>query len=101
MPTKFHSVLPALMIPTAILCGEKVWKIDYYGNRRSKALDPKQWKKFVNDNGLKCGDACVFELLECSSTLLKFRVQILRGHIPFQLHHKFSGETKDIPIIID
>ncbi|KAA0060722.1 B3 domain-containing protein [Cucumis melo var. makuwa] len=96
-----NSVLPGIMIPTAIYCGEKVWKMNYYGNRRSKALESKQWKKFVNDNGLKCGDGCVFELLECTASLLKFRVQILRGHIPFQLHHKFTGETKDTPIVID
>ncbi|KAG6597214.1 B3 domain-containing protein [Cucurbita argyrosperma subsp. argyrosperma] len=101
MPAKFHSVLPAIMIPAVLYCEGKKWKIDYYGNRRGKALDTKQWRKFVNDNHLKCGDACVFELIECSSSVIKFRVQILRGDIPFELHEKFSGESRNTPILID
>uniref|UniRef100_A0A9I9CNI8 TF-B3 domain-containing protein n=1 Tax=Cucumis melo TaxID=3656 RepID=A0A9I9CNI8_CUCME len=101
LPAKFHSILPAIVIPAVLLCRGKKWKIDYYGNRRGKALDSKQWRKFVNDNCLKSGDACVFELLECSSSILKFRVQILRGDIPLELHDKFSGETKETPIHLD
>lgn len=101
LPAKFHSILPAIVIPTVLFCRGKKWKIDYYGNRRGKALDTKQWRKFVNDNRLKSGDACVFELMECSSSILKFRVQILRGDIPLQLHDKFSGETKDTPIYLE
>ncbi|XP_022147119.1 B3 domain-containing protein Os04g0386900-like [Momordica charantia] len=101
LPAKFHSVLPAIVIHGVLYCGGKEWTVDYYGNRRGKSLDTRHWRKFVNDNHLKSGDACVFELMECSSSTLKFRVQILRGDIPVQLHDKFSGESKDTPIKID
>ncbi|XP_022146910.1 B3 domain-containing protein Os04g0386900-like [Momordica charantia] len=101
LPAKFHSVLPAIVIHGVVYCGGKEWRVDYYGNRRGRTLDTRGWRKFVDENHLKYGDACVFELMECSSSMVKFRVQILRGDIPVQLHDKFRGESRDTPINID
>lgn len=54
------------------------------------------------DNKLEIGDACVFELLDYSTQVLKFRVQILRGKIPSEfLDYSKNGLSKDTPIIIN
>ena len=61
------------------------------------------WRAFIDDNNVKVGDACVFELMECCSTKLVFRVQILRGVFPAELLGKVSleGENSDAPIVIE
>ncbi|CAB4269257.1 unnamed protein product [Prunus armeniaca] len=59
------------------------------------------WKAFAIDNNLKVGDSCVFEQLECSSTRLVFRVQILRGDIPFEFLDKLDGDNVDAPIVLE
>lgn len=54
------------------------------------------------DNKLEIGDACVFELLDYSTQVLKFRVQILRGKIPSKfLNNSKNGLSEDAPIIIN
>ena len=58
------------------------------------------WRKFAVDNGLKIGDACVFELEECSGSKLVFRVQILDGEIPPELAQKIPGASANYPINI-
>ncbi|KAL6124654.1 hypothetical protein ACLB2K_077166 [Fragaria x ananassa] len=63
-------------------------------------VDSRSWKAFVDDNNLKVGDGCVFELMECSGTKLMFRVQILRGDIPAELVDKYSGEAAANPFVI-
>lgn len=60
-----------------------------------------QWKTFAIDNKLKVGDACVFELTECSNDCLKFRVQILRGDIPSKFEDNTNSENEDTTIIIE
>lgn len=52
------------------------------------------------DNHLKEGDACVFELTECNKTLVKIRVQILKGDFPSQLLNNVDGGTPDKPIFL-
>lgn len=61
------------------------------------------WKAFVLENELKVGDTCVFELMECSRTNLRFKVHILRGDLPPELLTKVNsrGKTSDAPIVLD
>lgn len=100
VPAKMHRVLPHVVLPVVLnYCG-KSWKMVYYGDNAHKRFDPR-WKYFVIDNNLKVGDACVFELTECSNSKLKFRVQILRGDFPSELLTKAKGVTSNAPINID
>ncbi|RXH93198.1 hypothetical protein DVH24_013774 [Malus domestica] len=100
IPAKFQPTLPSCSIPTVLTFGGKNWEMTYTGGSIQRKFDIN-WREFVNDNNLKVGDACVFELLECSSTKVVFRVQILRGDIPSELLGNLKGDTVDAPIIID
>lgn len=61
------------------------------------------WKAFVLENELNIGDACVFELMECSHTNLRFKIHILRGDLLPELFAKVNsrGKTSDAPIVLD
>ncbi|XP_052194686.1 B3 domain-containing protein Os04g0386900-like isoform X3 [Diospyros lotus] len=74
------------------------WEMEYNADRNNKAFDSK-WRKFANDNDLKLGDACIFELME-SNPALKFRVQILRGDFPAELLER-DGKTSDSAIVLE
>ncbi|KAF8412792.1 hypothetical protein HHK36_000762 [Tetracentron sinense] len=100
LPVKMHPMLPSALVPVVLTCQNKNWEMLYYGDRNFKRFDPS-WRKFVSDNNLKIGDACVFELMECSSKIIKFRVQILNGEIPFEFLSRVNGETLDSPIVIE
>ncbi|KAK9273220.1 hypothetical protein L1049_018027 [Liquidambar formosana] len=91
IPAKIHSVLPSATIPVVLTYRDKNWEAVYHGEHRSHKRFNHSWKTFVNDNNLKTGDACVFELMECNSRNLKFRVQVLRGDIPSKLLDKLSS----------
>lgn len=73
------------------------------GTQRTHKKFDSGWRAFINDNNLKAGDACVFELIERSSKKLVFRVQILRGDIPPEFQGKVSseGESSNTPIVIE
>ncbi|KAB2595110.1 B3 domain-containing protein [Pyrus ussuriensis x Pyrus communis] len=90
IPAKFQPTLPSCSIPTVLTFGDKNWEMTYTGGSIQRKFDIN-WRQFVNDNNLKVGDACVFELL----------VQILRGDIPSELLGNLKGDTVDAPIIID
>ncbi|XP_048447787.1 B3 domain-containing protein Os04g0386900 isoform X2 [Pyrus x bretschneideri] len=94
IPAKFQQTLPSCSIPTVLTFGGKNWEMTYTHGSGQRKFDTN-WREFVNDNNLKVGDACVFELLECSSTKLVFRVQILRGDIPSELLGKLKDLVKD------
>ncbi|XP_059645529.1 B3 domain-containing protein Os04g0386900-like [Cornus florida] len=100
LPTKMHPVLPCATIPVVLSYRGKNWEMVYYGDRSGKRFD-SNWKTFIIDNDLKLGDACVFELMECNSKNVKFRVQILRGDFPSELLARVNGESSNTPIIID
>ncbi|EXB70636.1 B3 domain-containing protein [Morus notabilis] len=101
LPAKIQPVLPSLATPAVLTYGGKEWNLTYRGSNAScKKLDGS-WQNFVDDNNLKIGDACVFELDESSCKKLVFRVQILRGDIPPELHSKIVGESSDSPIVIE
>ena len=68
-----------------------------------KVFDYRGWRNFVDDNCLKEGDACIFELMENSQEKLVFQVQILRGDIPsiFLEREENIGKSAEEPILID
>ncbi|CAL9019892.1 unnamed protein product [Prunus brigantina] len=96
---KFSATLPSCTIPTVLAFRGKNWEMIYHGSSSCKRLD--NWKAFAIDNNLKVGDACVFEQLECSSTRLVFRVQILRGDIPSEFLDELDGDNVDAPIVLE
>ncbi|CAN1158518.1 B3 domain-containing protein Os03g0619800 [Linum perenne] len=46
-----------------------VWRVKYrvrnYGNIKQAIFQSGSWNSFANDNSLRVGDVCVFELVEC------------------------------------
>lgn len=79
VPSSFRKYLPFDTVKALLVCRGKTWEIRYCG-RSSLRRFSCGWKKFVEDNNLKVGDGCVFELLDDKE--LKFRVQILNGQMP-------------------
>lgn len=51
----------------------------------------------MNDNNLKIGDCCFFELMDDMD--FTFRVQLLRGDLPAECLN--NGLSSDRPILID
>ncbi|XP_057980819.1 B3 domain-containing protein Os04g0386900-like isoform X2 [Malania oleifera] len=101
VPSRMYPILPSFNVPVELIYRSKVWQMIYMGgNRTHKRFDSK-WKVFVNDNNLRAGDACVFEIMECSDTNIKFKVQILRGDIPFNLVERKNGESLDSAVVIE
>jgi hypothetical protein len=95
-----HKIIPSLVISTVLTYRGNNWDMSYNGHYKRIVSG---WRAFVDDNNLKVGDACVFELMECCYTKLIFRVQILRGDLPSEFLDKvsFDGESSGTPIIID
>ncbi|XP_043696126.1 B3 domain-containing protein Os04g0386900-like isoform X2 [Telopea speciosissima] len=100
IPVKLHQLLPSTMVPVVLTFRNKDWKVTYYGDRNLKRFDPS-WKHFAVDNDLKIGDGCVFDLMTNTSEIIKFRVQILRGDIPDEFLRRVSGESLEVPILIE
>lgn len=101
LPTKMHPSVPSAVIPAVLVHQEKRWEMTFNGDHRTHKRFDIGWRTFVNDNNLKAGDACVFELMECNTSNIKFRVQILRGDIPSMLLDRANGETSDTAIVIE
>ncbi|MCL7022317.1 hypothetical protein MKW94_030503 [Papaver nudicaule] len=99
IPKSVNQLLPEQEVPVVLSYQNKTWKVKYYGSRANKKFDPS-WKYFVQDNNLKVGDGCVFELKEHSNECIKFRIQILDGDIPSEFLDRVDGKTKDHPIVI-
>ncbi|PIA49285.1 hypothetical protein AQUCO_01300263v1 [Aquilegia coerulea] len=107
LPAKIHKVLPKAIVPVILTCRNKNWKMQYYGVGYAHQKFDSGWKNFSIDNKLNVGDGCVFELTECSTECIKFRVQILSGELPAELLNRGDGSnstpdgaTPDTPIII-
>ena len=97
-------LLPPVDVPVIFTyCGKK-WETLYTivprEGRGHSLRTSIRWRKFVTDNNLKEGDACVFELTERSDKLIKVRVQILRGDFPYELLNSVDGGTRDETIIL-
>ncbi|KAL2234248.1 UNVERIFIED_CONTAM: B3 domain-containing protein [Sesamum indicum] len=100
LPVRIARELPRTTIPVVLRYNRKNWNLDYIGNCANPRFDPK-WRKFVVDNNLEIGDACVFELMEHSTTI-KFRVHILRGDLPPELQVAINSRgTLENPIELD
>ena len=97
LPAKMHPILPIDTIPVVLAYRGNEWNMLYNG--KNKRLH-SSWRGFAEDNSLKIGDACVFELKEWNCKKLIFRVQILRGDIPPEVLPKIAGEGEDCPIVI-
>ncbi|XP_058225114.1 B3 domain-containing protein Os04g0386900-like isoform X2 [Rhododendron vialii] len=100
LPVKIGRALPSSSVPLILSCCGKNWDMVYLGERSQGKLN-SGWKTFARDNNLKVGDACVFELMESGSDVIRFRVQILRGDFPPELEERVNGETSYTPIVLD
>ncbi|KAK9714053.1 hypothetical protein RND81_06G068300 [Saponaria officinalis] len=100
LPVKFSRILPLKTISVILFHGGKSWETSYGGNHPThKRFDPR-WRVFVEENKLKIGDICVFELMKCEDTIIELKIQILRGDFPLVLLDKQDG-TPDNPVVID
>ncbi|PIA36148.1 hypothetical protein AQUCO_03400215v1 [Aquilegia coerulea] len=102
--SRMYPLLPNAKVPVVLNCRKKNWHMLYYGDKegRSRYFDSVGWRKFVTDNELKIGDGCTFELIECSSKSIEFRVQILDGDFPSELLARdVTPGTSEAPIVID
>lgn len=102
MPYAGIRLLPRATVPVVIRHGGKTWTVSYVGDTDRPRFDC-QWKTFIIDNDLRCGDACVFELMESSSTNVTLKVHILRGDLPPELRELVDsrGATTNAPADID
>ncbi|KAI8545643.1 hypothetical protein RHMOL_Rhmol07G0055700 [Rhododendron molle] len=100
LPVKIVRALPSSSVPVILSYCGKNWDMVYLGGHSLKRID-SGWKTFAHDNDIKVGDACVFELMESSSDVFKFRVQILRGDFPPELEERVNGETSNTPVVLD
>ncbi|PIN25149.1 hypothetical protein CDL12_02091 [Handroanthus impetiginosus] len=101
LPARIVRELPKATVPVVLRYNCKNWNLSYIGNCKAPRFDTG-WRNFVNDNNLKSGDACVFELKECSPENIRFKVHILRGDLPPELAAAVETHgTKDNPIDVD
>ncbi|WOH14548.1 hypothetical protein DCAR_0934067 [Daucus carota subsp. sativus] len=103
VPAKMSNELPTSDVPVVLTYRGKKWKTrSFVYPRGDHTLRTSiRWREFVIDNNLQEGDACVFELAECSESLMEIKVQILRGDFPSQLLlASADGTTADKPIVL-
>ncbi|KAL8527851.1 hypothetical protein ACS0TY_005611 [Phlomoides rotata] len=93
-PASITSILPLATVPAVLRYGGKNWDSSYMGNARKNIR--AGWKEFVDDNHLKVGDACIFELMENTGTRLRFRVIIMRNK---ELPPKWQTRSNDKSVI--
>ena len=92
--------LPFVAAPAILTCGGEKRNL-CYGGAKTKYKFCTRWNKFGDDNNLKEGDGLVFELSECNSDKIEFKIQILREDFSAQLVPKdVEGINTDNPIII-
>ncbi|KAK4414395.1 B3 domain-containing protein [Sesamum alatum] len=101
LPVKIVRELPNTALSVVLRYNRTNWNVGYVGNCNNPRFDSK-WRKFVVDNDLEVGDACVFELMERSDTNIRFKVHILRGELPPELQAAIDSRgTEDDPIELD
>lgn len=101
IPVKISRDLPPTDVPAILTCCGKNWDVNVIYLGIHTKFDYPTFRTFVQDNELEVGDACVFELMESSSVIIRFRVQILRGTFPPELEERINGETSNTPIVLD
>ncbi|KAL3500142.1 hypothetical protein ACH5RR_039235 [Cinchona calisaya] len=97
LPSKIIPELPSAIVPVVLTSCGKNWNTVYHGDRMGKRFGPS-FKEFVTYNDLKIGDCCFFELIECTTSKIKFKVIILRGNLPFA---EGDGKTPETSIVIE
>ncbi|CAL5050422.1 unnamed protein product [Urochloa decumbens] len=102
IPGHMHRHLPEAHVPATLLCRGRSWAASYRGDVKCKIIGP-EWRDFAVDNGLRVGDACVFELITPAAAggtgnEVVFRVQVLRGGLPEEITSR--GATSDKPLVI-
>ncbi|XP_042012912.1 B3 domain-containing protein Os06g0112300-like isoform X2 [Salvia splendens] len=78
-PAHILTKLPSVKVPLVLRHGDKQWQMMYLGNDSRPRFECAGWKIFVNDNNLKEGDACIFEVMESSPQILKLDVVVIRN----------------------
>lgn len=99
-------VLPRINVPLVLEHGGKTWKFSILAKGQQHRFEFPGWRTFVQDNNLKCEDACIFEVMESSPTIVRLRVVILRdtGYLPPELEAVLEsrhGTTESSVIVID
>ncbi|XP_071701139.1 B3 domain-containing protein Os04g0386900-like [Rutidosis leptorrhynchoides] len=101
IPPEVSDKLPTKSVPAQLLYRGNTWNLLLGDQKPKKKVDKHGWTKFVTDNNLKAGDACVFELMDGKLTnLVKFRVQILKDDFPSELLANAAGANEDNPIVL-
>ena len=85
-----------MTVPLVLRHGDKQWQMMYLGGDKRPRFESGVWKRFVNDNNLKEGDACVFEVMESSAQILRLDVVIIRNtmDLPPALLSKIQSRGK-------
>ncbi|RWV96978.1 hypothetical protein GW17_00040266 [Ensete ventricosum] len=96
IPKIFWPHLPNTCVALTLHFKKKIWEMRYNGDQAQRRFD-SGWKHFANDNNLKIGDCCFFELMDDKN--FTFRVQLLRGELPAECRN--NGLSSDRPILID
>ncbi|CAN6192069.1 unnamed protein product [Urochloa humidicola] len=111
IPARVQRHLPEARVPAKLLCRGRSWAATYCGDNKCKNIGP-EWRDFAVDNGLRVGDACVFELItpaagktaatgsegDGGKKEVVFKVQVLRGGLPEEITCR--GATSDEPLDI-
>ncbi|XP_004307181.1 PREDICTED: B3 domain-containing protein Os04g0386900-like [Fragaria vesca subsp. vesca] len=85
IPTTLDPNLPAgTSVPMVLSFGENSWEMTYNETKRLKLVDRHSWKAFVDDNSLKAGDGCIFELMG-SVTVQKYCSRSKSSEVTSQL----------------
>ncbi|KAG6397532.1 hypothetical protein SASPL_143701 [Salvia splendens] len=95
-PSHILPKLPDVKVPLVVRHGDKQWQMMYIGDEKRPRLESGGWRRFVNDNDLKEGDACVFEVMESSTQILRLDVVIIRNtmYLPPALLSKIQSQGK-------
>ncbi|KAG6402779.1 hypothetical protein SASPL_134992 [Salvia splendens] len=96
MPTHILPKLPGVTVRLVLRHGDKQWETMYVGGNNRPRFDCGGWKTFVDDNNLAEGDACIFEVMESSTQILRLDVVILRNtmDLPPALVSKIQSHGK-------
>ncbi|XP_047970048.1 B3 domain-containing protein Os04g0386900-like [Salvia hispanica] len=96
MPKHILPKLPSVTVPLVLRHGDKQWETMYVGDKKKPRFDYGGWKTFVDDNNLAEGDACIFEVMESSTQILRLGVVILRNtmDLPPALVSKIQSHGK-------
>ncbi|KAL1540011.1 B3 domain-containing protein-like protein [Salvia divinorum] len=103
-PTHIRPKLPGVAVPLVLRHADKQWQTLYIEDNNRPRFDCGGWKRFVDENNLAEGDACIFEVMESSTQILRLDVIILRNtmDLPPALLSKiqFHGKTPETAIEI-